>query len=147
MIAYFFFHMVHWSFILGQGWLLSNHFCKACQNCLRPSFEFVHKLHELLLYCESSRKCHHAAQTTPIWQKLFWHVLQKSLLCSHPWPNMNEQIQCTKWMYNNYTIMHWSLFDFEKLRVKPRFPFFNSYCKMYIIHCGQGWVIVICNCN
>ena len=33
MIAYlFFFHMVHWSFILGQGWLLSNYFCKACQN-------------------------------------------------------------------------------------------------------------------
>ena len=27
MIAYlFFFHMVHWSFILGQGWLLSNYF-------------------------------------------------------------------------------------------------------------------------
>ena len=23
---------VDWSFILGQGWLLSNHFCKACQN-------------------------------------------------------------------------------------------------------------------
>ena len=55
MIAYlFFFHIVHWSFILGQGWLLSNHFCKACQNCL---------------CCESSRKCHHAAQTTPTWTK------------------------------------------------------------------------------
>ena len=39
MIAYLFFiHMVHWSFILGQGWLLSNNFCKACQNCLYPSF-------------------------------------------------------------------------------------------------------------
>ena len=24
----FFCHMVHWSFILGQGWLLSNHFVK-----------------------------------------------------------------------------------------------------------------------
>ena len=32
MIAYLFlFHMVHWSFISGQGWLLGNHFCKACQ--------------------------------------------------------------------------------------------------------------------
>ena len=28
----FFFHMVDWSFILGQGWLLSNHFCKAFQS-------------------------------------------------------------------------------------------------------------------
>ena len=28
--------------ILGQRWLLSNYFCKACQNCFRPRFEFVH---------------------------------------------------------------------------------------------------------
>ena len=34
--------MVHWSFILGEGWLLSNINCKACQNCLRPSFVIVH---------------------------------------------------------------------------------------------------------
>ena len=44
---FIFCHMVHWSFILGQGWLLSSHFCKACQNCLHPSFA-------LLLCCESS---------------------------------------------------------------------------------------------
>ena len=44
MIAYsFFFHAVHWSLILGQGWLLSNHFCKACQKCLHPSFAMAHK--------------------------------------------------------------------------------------------------------
>ena len=28
---------------MGQGLLLSNHFCKACQNCLHPSFVIVHK--------------------------------------------------------------------------------------------------------
>ena len=40
MIAYlFFFHMVQCSFILGQGWLLSNNFCKACQN---SSSKFCH---------------------------------------------------------------------------------------------------------
>ena len=39
IVYFFFFHMVHW-FIFGQGWLLGN-FCKACQNCLCPSFEFV----------------------------------------------------------------------------------------------------------
>ena len=48
--------------------------CEACQNCIRPSFEFVivHnavRMHELLLCRESSRKCHHAAQTTPTWTK------------------------------------------------------------------------------
>ena len=37
----FFFNMVHWSFILNQGWLLSNNFCKACQNCICSSFEIV----------------------------------------------------------------------------------------------------------
>ena len=81
MIAYsFFFHMVHWSFILGQEWLLSNHFCKACQNCLHPSFAIVHKAvraHLLLLCCESPPQCYHAAQTTPIWTKPIWYVLQK----------------------------------------------------------------------
>ena len=35
--------MVYWSLRLGQGWLLSNHFCKACQNCLHPNFLIVHK--------------------------------------------------------------------------------------------------------
>ena len=50
-IAYlFFFHMVYWSFILGQGWLLSNHFCQAGQNCLHPSFVIVHKAIVALLW-------------------------------------------------------------------------------------------------
>ena len=79
MIEYlFFFHMVHGSLILGQGWLLSNNFCTACQTCLHPSFVIVHKavrMHQLLLCCESSRKCHHAAQTTPTWTKpIFTHT-------------------------------------------------------------------------
>ena len=40
---FIFFHAVHWSLILGQGWLLSNHFCKECQKCLHPSFAMAHK--------------------------------------------------------------------------------------------------------
>ena len=42
-IYLFFFHMVLWSFILGQGWLLNNNFCIsyfACQKCLHLSSEF-----------------------------------------------------------------------------------------------------------
>ena len=79
MIAYsFFFHMVHWSFILGQGWMLSNNFYKACQNCFHPSFVIVHtsvRTHLLLLCCESPAMLYHAAQTTPTWRKPIWHVL------------------------------------------------------------------------
>ena len=40
-------HMVHWSFAMSQGWLLSNHFCKARQNCLRPSFALLWKLPQM----------------------------------------------------------------------------------------------------
>ena len=82
-------------FILGQGRLLINHFCKACQHCLRQSFVKVHnavRMHELLLCCENSSKCHYAAQTMPTWTKQFWHVLHNWLLCSHPKPNMNEKM-------------------------------------------------------
>ena len=98
MIAYLFCFIWY----IGRSYWVSNgcsanqqSCCKACQKCLRPSFEFVvHnavRMHELLLCCRSSRKCHHAAQATPTWTKQFWHVLQNWLLCSHTWPNMNEQ--------------------------------------------------------
>ena len=122
--------MTHWSRILANRRLLSNNFCKACQNCLHPNFVIVHKavrLHLLLLCCESSRKCYHAAQTTPTWTKPSWHVLQKWLLCSHPWPNMNEL--CTKLKFTNYILscaeisFVISVFNFEKFWVKPGFSF------------------------
>ena len=32
IVPLFFFHMTHWSCILDNRWLLSNHFCKTCQN-------------------------------------------------------------------------------------------------------------------
>ena len=41
-------------------------------------------------------------------QNQFWHVLQNWLLCSHSWPNMNEQR--TKLKETNYAIMHWNKF-------------------------------------
>ena len=73
MIAYlFFFHMVYWSFTLGQRCLLSIRFCKACHNCLLQTFGILHnavQMDELLLCCESSRKCHHAVQTMLTWTK------------------------------------------------------------------------------
>ena len=91
---FIFIHMVHWSFVLGQGWLLSNNFCMACQNCLRPIFVIVHNavwMRELLLCCDSSCRCHHAAQIMPInLDKNNFDALQNLLLCSHPWLNMNE---------------------------------------------------------
>ena len=65
---------------LGQGWLLSNNFCKACQNCLRPSFEFVQFdectqcsadawIVALLWKLTQMPSCIHAAQTTRTWTK------------------------------------------------------------------------------
>ena len=121
--------MSHWSRILANRWPLSNNFCKACQNCLYPSFVIVHKavrMHLILLCCESSHKCYHAAQTTPTWTKPNWHALQKWWLCSHPWPNMNELYNKLKLTY--FVIMRWNQFcyisfKFEKLWVEPGFSF------------------------
>ena len=56
-------------------------------------FVIVHKAMRMLC-CESSRKCHHAAQTTPTWTKPILTCFTKCIavqVCSHPWPNMNEQ--------------------------------------------------------
>ena len=129
IVLLFLFHMTHWSRILDNRWLLSNHFWKACQSCLHPSFVIVHKavrMHLLLLCCESSRKCYHAAQTTPTWTNQFDMFLQKLLLCSHPWPNMNKL--CTKLTLTNYAIMRWNqfcyiCFQFWEIWVKPGFSF------------------------
>ena len=115
MIAYLFsFHVVHWSFTLVQGWLLSNNFCKACQNCLHLS---VCHIFFYTKQCECINCCfvvkvpanaimqHNVANLDKTNFDMF---LQNWLLCSHPWPNMNEQ--CTKLKKKNYAI-------------KPRFSF------------------------
>ena len=135
MIAYLFlFHVVYWSFILDQGWLLSNNFCKACQNCLHPIFVRVRKavrMHQLLLCCESSRKCHHAAQTTPTWTKPILTSFTKLIAVQ---PSMAEY----EWTIPNYAIMHWSQFcyiSFKSWQIWSQtrvslFFFFYSHCIM-----------------
>ena len=143
MIAYLFiFHMVHWLFILGQGWLFSNNFCKACQNCLHPSFVIVHKA--LLLVKAPAIMQHKQRQ---LGQNKFWHVLPNWMLCSHPWPNMNKQ--CTKLKKTNnanrqsFVI---SFFNFEKFGVKPGFLFTQlnqaTYSKRKVIlTCFTKWLL------
>ena len=42
---------------------------------------------------------------TKLGRRQFWHALQKLLLSSHPWPNMNNQF--TIWKKNKYAIIHW----------------------------------------
>ena len=130
IVLLFFFHMTHWSRIFGNRWLLSNNFCKQCPKCLHPKFVICYhkavRMHLLLLCCESSRKCYHAAQTTSTWTKPIWHVLQKWLLCSHPWRNMNEL--CTKLKLTNYAIMRWNkfcyiCFQFWEILSQTRFSF------------------------
>ena len=147
MIAYlFFFHMVHWSFILGQGWLLSNNFCKACQNCLHPSFVIVHnavQMHELLLCCESSRKCHHATQTTPTWTKT-------SLTCFTKLTAVQPSI-AEIWMNNvpnesriiNHALKSVLLYLFSILRNlewNPGFLFFLTHTVQRRLDINQRWI-------
>ena len=130
MIAYLFFlHMVHWSFILGQVWVLSKHFCKACQNCLHPSFVIVHKAVRMHYYCfvviaPANAIMQHKQRQ--LGQSKFWHVLQNWLLCSHPWPNF-----C------------YIFFFFEKCGVKPGFLFTTNSIKLLTQNLGEK-VILTC---
>ena len=82
MIAYlFFFHMVHMVHI-GSGMAAQQSFCKACQNYLRQSLQNAVRMHELLLCCESSRKCHDAVPATPTWTKTIFEMFYKIEYCA-----------------------------------------------------------------
>ena len=93
----FFFYMVHWSFILGQGWLLSNNFCKHVKTVFIQVLSWYTKQCGCINCCFVVKAPANAImqhKQLQLGQNQFWHVLQNWLLCSHPWPNMNEQ--CTK---------------------------------------------------
>ena len=99
MIAYLsVFHMVHCSFILDQGWLLSNHFCKACQQLFLSKFWFWYRIQcGLLLLCwKTSCQCHHAVQI-PYSQKET-PGLNKNL--AKIWPNLH-----VNWMQLNLQLV------------------------------------------
>ena len=107
--------MVDWSFILGQAWLLSNYFLFSMSKL--SSSKFCHVVHCYTMQCGYMNCCFVVkalanaimqCKQRQLTQKQFRHVLQNWLLCSHPWPNINEQ--CTKWKQNNYAIMHWNQF-------------------------------------
>ena len=82
--------------------------------------------------CESFHKetIHASAK---LGRRQFWHALQKRLLSSHPWPNMNDQ--CAIWKNNRYAIIHWYQFhDFSfqfwrrDLGLNLGFLFLKSHC-------------------
>ena len=68
---------------IGSGMAAQQSFCKACQNCFRPSFT-QRNLDASLLCCESSRKCHHAAQRTPTWTRTILTCFTK-LIAEQPY--------------------------------------------------------------
>ena len=102
--------LLHWKISRSQLMLLSL--------CMR--------MHELLLCCESSHRCHHAAQTTPTWTKtMFYKIDCWAEIHGRMWmdnePNESRIITLSHTEINFFYI---SLFDFEKFGVKPRFPVF-----------------------
>ena len=97
----------HWV----RGWLLSNHFCKACQNCLHPSFAMAHKAvrtHHCCFVVKVPRNAIKQHKQRLLKQNQFDMFLLNLLLCSHQWPNMTEL--CTKLKETNYVIMYWNQF-------------------------------------
>ena len=118
--------MVHWLFILGQGWLLSNHVSKACQNCLRPSFTRYSAdawIVALLWKLPQMPSCsaNNANNNT-------FDMFYQTDCCAaiNGWIWMNT----TKWKYNNYAIMLFviSFFDMRSLESNSSFLFFYSHC-------------------
>ena len=125
--------------VLVQGRMLSNHFCKTCQNWLCPSFEFV-QFDESSLGTQSSADAWIVAkvpanaimqckQRQTLGQKQFDTFYKIDCCIAIHGRIWNEQ--CTTWMYNNYTIMHRYMYqfcyifppsNFEKFKVKPELP-------------------------
>ena len=146
--------MVHCPFIFGHhGWLHSNQFCKTCQNCVCPSWRCLRCCSAAAwwylpeLSSQSNNSCIRTAlcTTTKLGWRQFWHALQKLLLSSHPWTNMNNQ--CTIWKKNKYAIYHplitiswFFLFNFERFRIESWFPFLNLHCIPLYINIHTVWV-------
>ena len=122
MIAFLFFcHMINVLLILGQGWLLSHHICKTCQNYLCPSSQCSAEAWIVALFVKALANAIMQCRQLQLGQKQFWHVLQHWLLCSHP---------CT-WKYY-YAIMHWNQFCYiflilRNLESNLGFLFLNSH--------------------
>ena len=136
-------------------------FCHSTQHAVR--------MYELLLCCESSRKCHHAAQTSPTWTNTInFDVFTNWLLCSHPWLNTNvyklnnvpneSRIICAPTSRNYpYAIMHWNQFCFmylvylfwilRTLESNPGFLlFFLAHSCMYTV-INQIWNSSVTHCH
>ena len=116
------------------------------------------RMHYLLLCCESSHKCHHAAQTTSTWTKTILTGFMTLIAVQHPIAEYDEQ--CTKWKKNKNAIMHCYIFFFffEKFWVKPGFLKKNTHTvyafliwlwyTIHILTAFRGMVyIVICKLN
>ena len=135
--------MVHCSFIFGHGWLHSNQFCKTCQNLFCQSWCCLCCLMAFAGAFTTKQQIMHPhcfGYYDKTWMKTVLTLIQKWLLCSHPWPNMNDQ--CTIWRKNiillhvsstdnNFMICH---FDFERFSIESRFPFFlYTHCIVRLI--------------
>ena len=95
---------------------------------------------ELLLCCKSSRKCHHAAQTTPTWTKAFFlylYVWQWILIAVQP--SMAEY-EWTMYQMKKKKLCYHALKSYlfpilRNLESNPGFllffSFFNSHCIQY----------------
>ena len=125
-----------WSFRLGQGWLLRNDFCKAGQNCIRPSFEFVTQcsagaLIVALLWKLSQMPSCSANNMDKNNFDVFYQIEGCAAINGRIWMNNipNENIiimlSCTEICFVI------SLFNLEKFGVKPGLPFFTLYIYMF----------------
>ena len=115
MIAYIYFlSYAHCSFILDQGWLLSNHL--ACQNCLCPSFALLWKLLQMPSCSTNNTKLD--KNNFGMFYKIDCCAAIHGQIWMNNVPNESRiiMLSCTE---VSFAI---SFFNFEKFGVKPGFP-------------------------
>ena len=131
---------MHVSFIFGHGWLHCNQFCETCQNWFCPSWRCACVLHDGICGTFTTKQQINAsALLCVLWQNLdedSFDMLYKN----YCWAAIPDPIWTTNVSYERKINMPSSidknfmicLFDFERLCIESRFPFFLSF---FYSHC------------
>ena len=135
---------------IGSGMAAQQSFCQACQ---MSSSKFCYRTQRsadaliFALFCKAPANAIMQRKQWQLGQKQFWHVLQTWLLCSHPWPNMNEHmnvpterriimLSCTE---ISFAI---SFFLLRNLESNSGFLFFNTHTVYIVLNTQVLWNLI-----
>ena len=131
---------------IGSEMVARNHFCKACQNCLHPSFDFVHAdawIVALLWKLPQMPSCstnnaNLDKNTFDMFDKIDCCAAVHGRIWMNNVPNESRRIMlsCTA---ISFVI---SFFNFEKFWVKPRVSFFFFFTHSVLSVTHSQWSVL-----